>query len=74
VVTVTDPYGRILGFLDRTFFYITYKIEFAPRRKRNTSPLCSQELWPLDHRGGPFNAIAKFTYTRVYIYVFNFSP
>jgi hypothetical protein len=25
---------------------------FVPHRKHNTSPLCSQELWPLDHRGG----------------------
>jgi hypothetical protein len=27
-------------------------IQFVPHRKHNTSPLCSQELWPLDHRGG----------------------
>jgi hypothetical protein len=36
-----------------TFFYITYKIQFVPHRKHNTSPLYSQGLWPLDHRGGP---------------------
>jgi hypothetical protein len=24
---------------------------FVPHRKHNTSPLCSQELWPPDHRG-----------------------
>jgi hypothetical protein len=26
VVIATDPYGLILGFLDQTFFYITYII------------------------------------------------
>jgi hypothetical protein len=26
--------------------------QFVPHTKHNTSPLCSQELWPLDHRGG----------------------
>jgi hypothetical protein len=28
------------------------QIQFVPHRKHNTSPLCSQKLWPLDHRGG----------------------
>jgi hypothetical protein len=27
-------------------------MQFVPHRKHNTSPLCSQELWPLNHRGG----------------------
>jgi hypothetical protein len=32
--------------------YICICIQFVPHRKHNTSPFCSQEPWPLDHRGG----------------------
>jgi hypothetical protein len=28
------------------------KIQFVPHKKHNTFPFCSQEFWPLDHRGG----------------------
>jgi hypothetical protein len=37
----------------------------VPRRKRNTSPFCSQELWPLDLRGGrvsPLSMTFSFAY------------
>jgi hypothetical protein len=35
-----------------TFVYITYINSVRTSQKHNTSPFCSQELWPLDHRGG----------------------
>jgi hypothetical protein len=72
VVSLTDPYGHIPGFLDRSCYFF---LQVAPQlysrswvdpapdqlllRKsgsRESNPdlwICSQELWPLDHRGGP---------------------
>jgi hypothetical protein len=70
VVSVTDPYGRILGFLGRScylFFHVAPQLYsrgwvdpvpdpllfFVVRGNRTRDPwICSQELWPLDHRGG----------------------
>jgi hypothetical protein len=68
VVSATDPYGHILGFLDRSHYFF---LQVAPQlylsgpRSRLTTQktwycrksnldlwICSQELWPLDHRGG----------------------
>jgi hypothetical protein len=51
VVSVTDSYGRILGFLDRSrsFFF-----QVAPQLY-SRGWICSQELWPLYHRGGQIN-------------------
>jgi hypothetical protein len=74
-VSVTDPYGRIFGFLDRSFYFF---FQAAPQlysrgwvdpvpdplllRKSGSAEkrtpgrwICSQELWPLDHRGGQVN-------------------
>jgi hypothetical protein len=72
VVSVTYPYGRILGFLDRSryFFYqvapqlysrgwvdpvpdtLLFFILVVPESNPGLR-ICSQELWSLDHRGGP---------------------
>jgi hypothetical protein len=64
VVSVTYFYGRILGFLDRSryfFFEVAPQRLSDPRSGPTTSQeiwsnpdlwICSQELWPLDHRGG----------------------
>jgi hypothetical protein len=72
VVSVTNPYRRILGFLDRSRYFF---FQIAPQlysrgwvdpvpdplllRKSGSDGnrtwdlwICSQELWPLDHRGG----------------------
>jgi hypothetical protein len=74
VVSVTNPYGRILGFLDRSrYFSIKYSsvvlMRLSGSRSRPTTffvvpgnltrdpCICSQELWPLDHRGGPISFI-----------------
>jgi hypothetical protein len=70
VVSVTDPYGRNLGFLDwsRYYFFQTNPQLYSQRwvdpvpdplllhgiagsRTRDLW-ICSQELWPLDYRGG----------------------
>jgi hypothetical protein len=56
VVSVTDPYGRILGFLDRSRYFL---FQVAPQLYSifwvdpvpDPQLLCSQKLWPLDHRG-----------------------
>jgi hypothetical protein len=70
VVSVTDPYGLNLGFLDGSRYYF---FPVAPQlysrgsvdpvpdplllRKSDSAgnwtrtSVCSQELWPLDHRG-----------------------
>jgi hypothetical protein len=72
VVSVTNPYGRNLGFLERSryyFFQVAPQLYprgwvdpvpdhyfFSPCSARESNPdlrICSQELWPLDHRGGP---------------------
>jgi hypothetical protein len=72
MVSVTDPYGRILCFLDRSrYFFFQVAPQLCSRgwvdpvpdplllRKsgsagnRTRVSGCSQELWPLDHRGGP---------------------
>jgi hypothetical protein len=72
VVRATDPYCRILGFLDRSrYFFLQVALQLHSRgwvdpvldplllRKSGSSGnqilelrICSQELWPLDHRGG----------------------
>jgi hypothetical protein len=71
MVSVTDPYGRILGFLDSQPL-LCYQVApqlysqgwvdsvpdpllcFVVSGNRTRDPwICSQELWPLDHRGGP---------------------
>jgi hypothetical protein len=38
-------------------------IQFVPLRKHNTSRLCSQELWPLYHRGGQVRVRATLRLT-----------
>jgi hypothetical protein len=41
VVSVTDPYGRILGFLDRSrYFFFQVKFIYIFRRHRLLKPLC----------------------------------
>jgi hypothetical protein len=72
VASVTDPYSRILGFLDRSlynFFQVAPQLYSrgwvdpvpAPLLLRKSGIarswtrdlwICSQELWPLNHRGG----------------------
>jgi hypothetical protein len=72
VLSAIDPYGSILGFLDRRrYFYFQVAPQLHSRgwvysvqdsllfRKSGSSGnrirdlwICSQELWPLDHRGG----------------------
>jgi hypothetical protein len=68
VVSATDFYGRDLGFLDRRlyfFFQVAHQLysrgwlypvpdPLLFRKSDRTRHLwiCSQELWPLDHRGG----------------------
>jgi hypothetical protein len=75
MVSSTDPYGRILGFLDRSryfFFQVAHQLYSrgwvdpvpdplllrksgsAENRTRDLW-ICSQKLWPLDHRGGRLN-------------------
>jgi hypothetical protein len=72
VVSATNPYGRTLGFLDRSLYF---SFQVAPQlysrggvdpvphplvlRKSGSTGnrtldlwICSQELCPLDHRGG----------------------
>jgi hypothetical protein len=53
VVKVTDPYGRILGFLDRNryfFFQVAHEAEWTPFQTHYFSEsnpdlwICSQEL------------------------------
>jgi hypothetical protein len=67
MVSVTDPYGLNLGFLDRSrHFFFQVAPQFYSRgwkvpvpdplllRKSETNPdlwIWSQEPWPLDHRG-----------------------
>jgi hypothetical protein len=63
VVGVTNPYGRIFGFLDRSSSSVALTRLSAPH-SRPTTFFCSagnrirdlriysQELWPIDHRGG----------------------
>jgi hypothetical protein len=73
VFSATDPYGSILGFLDRRRYCL---FQIAPQlyswcwvdpvpdpllfrqsgsagNRNRDLWICSQELWPLDHRGGP---------------------
>jgi hypothetical protein len=80
VVSITDPYGNILDFLDWSHYFF---FQVAPQlysrgwvdpvpdplllRKsgiaRNQTQdlwICSQELWPLDHRGGHILADNKY--------------
>jgi hypothetical protein len=72
ILSTVDPYGRILGFLDRgsNFFFRVALILYSLGRIYPTPDqlllrksagagnqiqdlwICSQELWPLDHRGG----------------------
>jgi hypothetical protein len=79
VVSMTDPYGRILGFLDRRrYFFIQAAPQLYSRgwvdpvldplflRKSGSADnrtrdlwIYSQELWPLDHRGGHSNPTAN---------------
>jgi hypothetical protein len=70
VVSVTDPYCRILGFLNRRryfFFQVAphlYSRGWVDPSSRPTTSqkinrtrdlwICSQELWPLDHRDGHY--------------------
>jgi hypothetical protein len=70
VVSVTNPYGRILGFLGRNrycFFQVAPQLYsrgrvdpvpdpllffVVPGNRTRDLRICTQELWPLDHRGG----------------------
>jgi hypothetical protein len=72
VVRVTNPYGRNLGFLDRSrYFFFQVAPQLYSRGWVDPVPdplllrksgsvgnqtqdlwICSQELWPVDHRGG----------------------
>jgi hypothetical protein len=77
VVSVTDPYGCTIGFLDRNRYFIFQAapqlysrglvdpITDPPRLRKSGNSgngICSQELWPLDHRGGlkPSTAFNKY--------------
>jgi hypothetical protein len=79
VVRVTDPYGRILAFLDRSrYFFVQVAPQLYSRgseepvpdplllRKsvsagnRTQTSGYSQELCPLDHRGGVFGKLISF--------------
>jgi hypothetical protein len=78
VVSVTDPYGRILGLLDRSrYFSITVAPQLysrgwvdpvpnpllffgVPGNRTRDPCICSQELWPLEHRGGRIQYITLF--------------
>jgi hypothetical protein len=71
VVSTTDPYDRILGFLIRSsYYFFQAAIQMHSRGWADPVPdplllrksgsaryrtldlwICSQELWPLDHRG-----------------------
>jgi hypothetical protein len=66
VVSVKNPYGHIFGFLDRSrYFFFQVAPHFTHYFSENLvatgiepRPLiCSQELWPLDHRGGHIDII-----------------
>jgi hypothetical protein len=88
VVSVTDPYGRILGFLDRSRYFsikkllsCTHEAEWTPFQThyfffwqcRESNPdlrICSQELLPLDHRGGRIQEY-KCEYKK-YIFIRNY--
>jgi hypothetical protein len=64
VVSATDPHGRILGSLDRSRYYFFHVAPQLYSRgwvdpvadpllaRKSALWICSQELWPLDHRGG----------------------
>jgi hypothetical protein len=102
VVSMTDPYGRILGFPDRSrYFFFQVAPQLYSRgwvdpvpdplllRKSGSDGnrtrylwICSQELWPLDHRGGHLCVQIKYealslkikkhthTHTHIYIYIY----
>jgi hypothetical protein len=70
VVSTTNPYGRIIGFLDRSHYFFfqvapqlysrgwVYPIpdplflikSGSTRNQTRDLWICSQELWPLDHK------------------------
>jgi hypothetical protein len=73
VVRMTNPYGRIFGFLDRSrccFFQVAPQLYsrdwvdpvpdpllfslVVPGDRTRDLRICSQELWPLDHRTGHY--------------------
>jgi hypothetical protein len=83
MVSVTDPYGRILDFMYRSrYLFLPSSSSLVlmrlsgPRSRpttfffwqcRESNPglrICSQELWPLDHRGG------HVMYVYIYIYIY----
>jgi hypothetical protein len=63
-VSVTDPYGRIIGFLDRSRYSCSRGLvnpvpdTLLLRKSSSAGNLnqdlwaCTQKLWPLDHRDG----------------------
>jgi hypothetical protein len=91
VVCATDPHDRILGFLDRSRYFLQVAPQLYSRgwvdpvpdplllRKSGSAGnltrnlwICSQELWPIHHRGGhqkkknnknnnPYPVISKLT-------------
>jgi hypothetical protein len=83
VVSATDPYGRILGFLDRSRYFVfqvapqlysrgwVHPVQdpllfFVVPGNRTRDPcICSQELWPLDHRGGLCQSISHPMYFKI---------
>jgi hypothetical protein len=88
VICATDPHGRILGFLDRSRYYVFQvtpqlysrgwvdpvpdpllfrKSGSAGNRTRDIW-ICTQELWPVDHRGGPID-LKKICNARFPLYV-----
>jgi hypothetical protein len=92
VVSVTDPRGRILRFLDRSRYFFSQvapqlyswggvdpvpdplllrKSGSARNRTRDVWT-CSQELWPLDHRGGPSDSSALLNSTCLWKYLFSY--
>jgi hypothetical protein len=81
VVSVTDPYGRILGFLDGSHYFLfkvapqlysrgwvdpvpdplLLKKSGSARESNRDLWICSQELWPLDHRDDLQRSIIPIT-------------
>jgi hypothetical protein len=91
LVSVTDPYCRILGFLNRSrqFFLSSSSSVVLTRlsgprsrpttsqkiwQRRESNPdlwICSQELWPVDHRGGHAIGYLLTIFLRCFLFIVN---
>jgi hypothetical protein len=45
-----DYVSQLIHFTLLHFSFVSF--QFVPHKKHNTSPFCSQEVWPSDHRCG----------------------